>query len=153
MDLQSNSQKGFPTIFEFSSAAGFGVVLALSQGLGGAGQKFVFHFTIRALIIFLGGFASFFSYLRLVLTRGSKTLQPIRYAGMVAFGLILLLACLCQLRVIPLPQLFQSFAGVLAALSFIGTGFAMVHYLVHCAEQEELRQEAQERDSPIKPSS
>jgi hypothetical protein len=45
--------------------------------------------------------------------------------------------------------LIERFAGVGAALCFIGTGLALVRRFVHAAEREEQEQEAQEHQAAL----
>ena len=147
MVTKSKSERDLSTIVAFSSAFGFGAVLAISQALRVGRPGIPFHLSIWTAIAFLVGFTSLFAYLRLVFTCGKRTPGAFRYGGLVALGLITSAALLYPLRWLQLDQLAQRFAGVGAALCFVAAGSTMVYRTVLAAEREEDRQEATEKGS------
>jgi hypothetical protein len=147
VDTESKSDRDLSTIVAFSSAFGFGAVLAVSQALRVSNPEISFAFSIWTAIAFLVGFTSLFAYLRLVLTCGTRTPRVFRYGGLLVLGLITSVALLYPLRLLQLDQLAQRFAGVGAAFCFVAAGLTMVYRTVLAAEREEERQEATEKGS------
>ena len=149
MNTETKSERDLSTIVTFSSALGFGGVLAISQALRVGKSAISFDFSIWTAIAFLVGATFLFAYLRLVFTCGNRTPRAFRYGGLVVLALMTSLALIYPLRLRQLDQLPQRFAGIGAALCFIATGFTMVYRVVLAAELDEERQEAEEKNSTV----
>ncbi len=147
MNTESKTERDFSTVVAFSSALAFGAMLAILHAWRLNKSEISFEFSIWTAIAFLVGSTSLFAYLRLVFTCGKRTPRAFRYGGLVVLALITSAALICPLRLGQLDQLAQRFAGVGAALCFIGAGLTMVYRVVLAAELDEDRQEAEEKNS------
>ncbi len=146
MHTESDNERDFSTIVTFSSALGFGEVLALSEALRVSEPAISFHLSIWTAIAFLVGFNSVFAYLRFLFTCGDKTPQFFRRGGLMVLGVMTAGAILYPFRSIQVDKFAERFEGVGAALCFIAIGLVLIWRIVLTAELEEQRQEAEEHN-------
>src|SRR5258708_21114161 len=146
MHTESHNERDFSTIVTFSSALGFGGVLALSEALGVSKPAISFHLSIWTAIAFLVGFNSVFAYLRFLFTCEDKTPRFFRRGGLMVLGVMTAGAILYPFRSIQVDKFAERFEGVGAALCFIAIGLVLIWRIVLTAELEEQRQEAEEHN-------
>jgi hypothetical protein len=147
MKTESRSEREFSTMVALLSAVAFGGMLAIAQALRVSQTGITFRPSLWTAIAFLIGFNALFVYLELTFRCREKTSPLFRRGGLLVLVIMSLGALLYPLRTAGVTTQVERFAGVGAAVCFIGTGLTLIRRFVRSAEREEEEQEAQEREA------